>query len=93
MAQNQKETLYLKLQRIAGLTTRYTQMKGESAYNLGVAYAKKGDAAQAREYLLEACRTVPFSLDPASVWMKSKTSSQHLESRRRVLSFAAEEST
>ena len=72
LAQNQKETLYLKLQRIAGLAARYTKLKGESAYNLGLAYSKKGDAAQARGYLLEACRTVPFSLDPASLWMKSK---------------------
>ena len=72
LAQNQKETLYLRLQRLAGLTTRYTKLKGESAYNLGLVYSKKGDAAQARGYLLDACRIVPFSLDPGSLWMKSK---------------------
>jgi tetratricopeptide (TPR) repeat protein len=72
MAQNQKETLYLKLQRMAGLTARYTKLKGESAYGLGLAYSKKGDAAQARGYLLEACRAAPFSLDRGSLWMKSK---------------------
>ncbi len=72
LAQDQKETLYLKMQRTAGLTARYTRLKGESAYNLGLVYSKKGDAAQARGYLLEACRTLPFSLDAGSFWMKSK---------------------
>ena len=72
MAQNQKETLYLRLQRISALSAGYTKLKGESAYNLGLAYSKKGNAAQARGYLLEACRAAPFSLDPDSVWMKSK---------------------
>jgi tetratricopeptide (TPR) repeat protein len=72
LAQNQKETLYLRLQRISGLAASYTKLKGESAYNLGLAYSKKGDAAQARGYLLEACRAAPFSLDPASLWVKSK---------------------
>jgi tetratricopeptide (TPR) repeat protein len=72
LAQNQKETLYLKLQRLAGLTTRYTKVKREAAYNLGLVYSKKGDAAQARGYLLDACRTAPFSLDAGSLWMKSK---------------------
>lgn len=72
LAQNQKETLYLRLQRISGLAASYAKLKGESAYDLGLAYSKKGDAAQARGYLLEACRTAPFSLDPASLWMKSK---------------------
>jgi tetratricopeptide (TPR) repeat protein len=72
MAQNQKETLYLKLQRIARLTIRYTRLKGESAYDLGLIYSKKGDATRARGYFLDACRTVPFSLDPDSLWMKSK---------------------
>jgi tetratricopeptide (TPR) repeat protein len=72
LAQNQKETLYLKLQRLQGLTARYTKLKGESAYSLGLAYSKKGDAAQARKYLFDACRTAPFSLDPGSLWMKSK---------------------
>ncbi len=72
LAQDQRETLYLRQQRLQGLTARYTKVKGETAYNLGLAYSKKGDAAQARRYLLDACRTAPFSLDPASLWMKSK---------------------
>jgi tetratricopeptide (TPR) repeat protein len=70
--QNQKEELYLKLQRMAGLSTRYTALKGESAYNIGTILAKKGDSEQARKYLLDACETVPFSLNPTSTWMKSK---------------------
>ncbi len=72
LAQNQKESLYLRLQRISTLSGGYAKIRGEAAYSLGFAYSKKGDAAQARTYLLEACRTVPFSLDPASTWMKSK---------------------
>ena len=72
LAQDQKETLYLKQQRIGSLVTRYSKVRGEAAYELAVAYAKKGDAGQARKYLTEACRTLPFSLDPASPWMKSK---------------------
>lgn len=72
LAQDKKETLYLKLQRIAGLTTRYTRVKGESAYNLGLVYSKKGDTAQARAYLIDACRTLPFSPEPDSVWTRSK---------------------
>jgi len=72
LAQDQKETLYLKQQRIGALVARYGKVRGEAAYELGVAYAKKGDADQARKYLTEACRTLPFSLDPTSPWMKSK---------------------
>jgi tetratricopeptide (TPR) repeat protein len=72
LKQSQKEDLYLKLQRINGLSNRYFVLKGESAYNIGLLYKKKGDAEQARKYLLETCQTVPFSPDPASVWMKSK---------------------
>ena len=67
-----RKTLYLRLQRLQGLTARYTKLKGESAYNLGLAYSKKGDSAQARKYLFDACRAAPFSLDPGSLWMKSK---------------------
>ncbi len=72
LAQDKKETLYLKQQRISSLVDRYTKVRGEASYDLGVVYAKKGDQAQARKYLVEACRTVPFSTDPASLWMKSK---------------------
>jgi hypothetical protein len=70
--QNQREDLYLKLQRISVLTAQYGRIKGESAYQLGAAYAKKGNGEQARKFLIEACQTVPFSLDPASTWMRSK---------------------
>ncbi len=72
LKQSQREDLYLKQQRISSLTARYQRFKGESAYNVGLAYKKRGDAEQARKYLIEACQTVPFSLDPASTWMKSK---------------------
>jgi tetratricopeptide (TPR) repeat protein len=72
LKQSQREDLYLKQQRISSLTARYQRFKGESAYNIGFAYKKRGDAEQARKYLIEACQTVPFSLDPASTWMKSK---------------------
>ena len=72
LSQDQKETLYLRQQRMGGLVAAYTKVRGESAYNLGLAYVKKGDAPQARKYLVEACRTAPFSMDPASLWMRSK---------------------
>lgn len=72
LAQSQREDLFLKLQRIGTLSTRYGRLKGESAYLMGAAYSKQGDAAQARKYLLEACQSLPFSLDPASLWMRSK---------------------
>jgi hypothetical protein len=72
--QNEKEELYLKLQRIASLTTRYTALKGESAYRIGLVHRLKGNAEQARKYLLETCQTSPFSLDPESTWMKAKES-------------------
>jgi tetratricopeptide (TPR) repeat protein len=70
--QNEKEELYLKLQRITSLTTRYIELKGESAYRIGLVYRLKGNAEQARKYLLETCQTSPFSLDPDSTWMKAK---------------------
>ena len=72
ISQNQSEDLYLKLQRIATLTARYTTIKGESAYNVGAILAKKGDADQARKYLIEACQILPPSMNPNSSWMKAK---------------------
>lgn len=72
LAQSQREDLFLKLQRIGTLSSRYERVKGESAYFMGASYSKKGDAAQARRYLLEACQVLPFSLDQASLWMQSK---------------------
>jgi tetratricopeptide (TPR) repeat protein len=70
--QNRKEELYLKLQRITSLTVRYTGLKSESAYLMGVTYRNKGNGEQARKYLLETCQTAPFSLEPASTWMQAK---------------------
>jgi tetratricopeptide (TPR) repeat protein len=70
--QEQKEELLLKVQRIASLNSRYTGFKGEAAYRIGVVYRAKGNSEQARKYLLETCQTSPFSLDPASTWMKAK---------------------
>jgi len=70
--QSQREDLYLKLQRINTLAALYTRIKGDSAYQIGVISAKKGNAERARKYLLEVCQNSPFSLDPASQWMKSK---------------------
>jgi hypothetical protein len=70
--QNTREELYLKLQKISSLTGRYTELKNESAYRIGAIYRAKGNAEQARKYLLEVCQTAPFSLDPGSTWMKSK---------------------
>ena len=70
--QNQKEEVYLKLQRIASLNSRYAGLKGEAAYRMGLVYRAKGNNEQARKYLLETCQTSPFSLDPASTWMRAK---------------------
>ena len=70
--QGQREDLYLKLQRINTLATLYTRIKGDSAYQIGAISAKKGNTERARKYLLEVCQNAPFSLDPASQWMKSK---------------------
>jgi hypothetical protein len=70
--QSQREDLYLKLQRINTLSALYTKIKGDSAYQIGVISAKKGSTERARKYLLEVCQNAPFSLDPASPWMKSK---------------------
>lgn len=80
--QNTKEELYLKLQKISSLTGRYAGLKSESAYRIGLIYRNKGNAEQARKYLLEVCQTAPFSLDTASTWMKAKDallSLSHLE--------------
>jgi hypothetical protein len=72
--QNTKEELFLKLQKIASLATRYTGLKTEAGYRVGLIYRTKGNAEQARKYLLETCQTAPFSLDPSSIWMKAKES-------------------
>ena len=70
--QSQKEDLYLKLERIKELTSRYTMLKAESAFQVGAIHAKKGNGELAKKYLLEVCQTAPFSLAPSSIWMRSK---------------------
>ncbi len=70
--QEQREDLYIKQKHVRDLTSKYSSLKIESAYYVGAAYAKRGDAEQARKYLLEVCQTAPFSLSPKSTWSKSK---------------------
>jgi hypothetical protein len=72
LKQNLKEDVYIKLQRLNSIQTRYSAIKNEAAYNIGSIYEKKGATEQARKYLLEACQTAPSSLDPSSIWMKAK---------------------
>ncbi len=72
LEQNQREDLYLKLQTIGTFTTQYSKIKGDAAFQMGVIYMRKGNPEQARKYLLDVCQNMPFSLDPASPWMKSK---------------------
>ncbi len=72
LSQEEKEDLFIKQKRIQELTAKYTTLRIESAYYLGACYAKRGDAEQARKYLLEVCQTAPFSLNPKSTWLKSK---------------------
>jgi tetratricopeptide (TPR) repeat protein len=70
--QAKKEDLFLKLERVSSLSVRYTDIKSEAAYHLGEIYKAKSNSEQARKYLLEACQTASFSLDPSSTWMKAK---------------------
>lgn len=72
LQQSVNEELFIKLQRIESLTPRYVRYRAESACYIGSIYAKRGEYEQARKYLLEVCQTAPASLDPASLWMKSK---------------------
>ena len=72
MSQEDNEALYIKQKRVQELTAKYTSLRIESAYYVGASYAQKGDAEQARKYLLEVCQTAPFSLNPKSTWFKSK---------------------
>lgn len=72
LSQEEKEDLYIKQKRMKDLTSKYQSLRVESAYYAGAAYTKRGDAEQARKYLLEVCQTAPFSLKPKSTWMKSK---------------------
>jgi hypothetical protein len=70
--QNKKEDLFLKLQRITSLNNKYTELKAESAFRIGIIQKAKRNSEQARKYLLETCQTAPFSLDPSSTWIKAK---------------------
>ena len=72
LSQEEKEDLYIKQKRIRDLTSKYVSLRVESAYYVGAVYVKRGDAEQARKYLLEVCQTAPFSLKPKSTWVKSK---------------------
>ena len=72
LTQEEKEELYIKQKRVRDLASKYSSLRIESAYYVGAAYAKRGDAEQARKYLLEVCQTAPFSLNPKSTWLKSK---------------------
>ncbi len=72
LTQEEKEELYIKQKRVRDLTSKYSSLRIESAYYVGAVYAKRGDAEQARKYLLEVCQTAPFSLNPKSTWLKSK---------------------
>jgi len=72
LSQEEKEDLYMKQKRVRDLTSKYSSLRVESAYYVGAAYAKRGDAEQARRYLLEVCQSAPFSLNPKSAWTKSK---------------------
>jgi len=72
LSQEEKEDLYMKQKRVRDLTSKYSSLRVESAYYVGAAYAKRGDAEQARRYLLEVCQSAPFSLNPKSTWTKSK---------------------
>ncbi len=70
--QGEKENIIIKLKRMAQLVPKYTNLKEVSAYDLGYAYAKRGDSEKARKYLLEVLETAPFSIKQDSLWMKSK---------------------
>ncbi|RPJ58392.1 MAG: hypothetical protein EHM12_07885 [Dehalococcoidia bacterium] len=72
-AQNDREELFIKLKRIKQLVPKYNGIKETSAYNMGYIYAKKGDPERARRFLSEVLDTAPFSLEPNSLWMKTKT--------------------
>jgi tetratricopeptide (TPR) repeat protein len=72
MPQGEREDIYLKLRRLGQLTPKYTAIREASAYDIGYAYAKKGDSERARKYLIKVFETAPFSTKQDSAWMKSK---------------------
>jgi len=71
--QNEKEDIFIKLNRMKQLIPKYSGIKTASAYNIGYIYAKKGDSDKARKYLSEVLESTPFSTKQSSLWMKSKT--------------------
>lgn len=71
--QNEKEDIFIKLNRMKQLTPKYSSIKTATAYNMGHIYTKKGDSDKARKYLSEVLETTPFSTKQSSLWMKSKT--------------------
>ncbi len=72
VAQAEKEDIFLKLKRIGQLIPKYNNLREVSAYDIGLIYAKKGEAEKARKYLLEVLETAPFSTKADSAWMKTK---------------------
>jgi len=71
--QNEKEDIFIKLNRIKQLTPKYNSIKITSAYNIGYIFTKKGDSEKARKFLSEVLESTPFSIKQSSLWMKSKT--------------------
>jgi tetratricopeptide (TPR) repeat protein len=72
ISQNEKEDIFIKLNRIKQLTPKYMGIKTASAYSIGYIYKKKGDSERARTFLSEVLETTPFSTKQNSLWMKSK---------------------
>jgi tetratricopeptide (TPR) repeat protein len=72
IAQHEKEDIFIKLKRMGQLTPKYKNLREVSAYDIGLIYAKKGEAEKARKYLLEVLETSPFSTKNDSPWMKTK---------------------
>jgi hypothetical protein len=71
--QSEKEDIFIKLQRVKQVRTKYTSIKTASAYDLGYIYTKKRDPEKARQFLAEVLETTPFSTKKGSMWMKAKT--------------------
>jgi tetratricopeptide (TPR) repeat protein len=71
--QNEKEDIFIKLNRMKQLVPKYSSIKTATAYNMGYIYAKRGESDKARKYLSEVLEATPFSTKQSSLWMKSKT--------------------
>jgi hypothetical protein len=71
--QEDKEEIYIKIQRIERLAEKYGPIREASTYQVGYLYAKKGDPDKARRFLSEALKIAPFSMKKDSTCMKAKT--------------------